>query len=211
VAVGASVHLAEQIDSMPHLQLMGLMSNGSFDTKMSKDTTIASPGHARSLKKMKWHKIGGANMKHLSMGMSQAILRRPSPKLNHWVRIGTALFGGRCRMAMRTRGNTGRKPVPRRMPEHRFFNFFRWVLSIIATILRIDHYRPVPVRLVMSGWRGRNKYIGMLRRYLVVHGLRIAGQDLLGDVIICVLLCVVFLMLWHAHHLIRDGLRWRFK
>src|SRR6185295_5032973 len=26
VAVGAAVHLAEQIDSMPHLQLMGLMT-----------------------------------------------------------------------------------------------------------------------------------------------------------------------------------------
>src|SRR4030095_2572603 len=30
VAVGAAVHLAEQIDSMPHLQIMGLMSMAPF-------------------------------------------------------------------------------------------------------------------------------------------------------------------------------------
>jgi uncharacterized pyridoxal phosphate-containing UPF0001 family protein len=43
---------------------------------------------------MKWHKIGGGSMKHLSMGMSNdfeaAILEGAT-----LVRIGTLLFGGK--------------------------------------------------------------------------------------------------------------------
>ena len=93
VAVGASVHLAEQIDSMPHLQLMGLMSMAPF----TEDEKVVRHCFARTreiFEEMKWHKIGGAGMKHLSMGMShdfeQAILEGAT-----MVRIGTALFGGK--------------------------------------------------------------------------------------------------------------------
>jgi pyridoxal phosphate enzyme (YggS family) len=93
VAVGAAVHLAEQIDSMPNLQMMGLM-------------TMAEPGQPEAklrhtfartreiFEEMKWHKIGGNHLRHLSMGMSsdfeEAILEGAT-----MVRIGTALFGGK--------------------------------------------------------------------------------------------------------------------
>jgi pyridoxal phosphate enzyme (YggS family) len=93
VAVGASVHLAEQIDSMPHLQILGLMSMAP----LSEDEKVIRHCFARTrevFEEMKWHKIGGAGMKHLSMGMShdfeQAILEGAT-----MVRIGTALFGGK--------------------------------------------------------------------------------------------------------------------
>jgi hypothetical protein len=93
VAVGASVHLAEQIDSMPHLQLLGLMSMAP----MTEDEKVIRHCFARTreiFEEMKWHKIGGAGMKHLSMGMSHdfesAILEGAT-----MLRIGSALFGGK--------------------------------------------------------------------------------------------------------------------
>lgn len=92
VAVGASVHLAEQIDSMPNVQIVGLMSMGPLD---------ATPDQVKSVfartqeifEEMKWHKIGTNNFRHLSMGMSndfEVAIENGSTL----VRIGTSLFGG---------------------------------------------------------------------------------------------------------------------
>jgi hypothetical protein len=89
------------------------------------------------------------------------------------------------------------------MPEIDLFNFFRiwlgWIVTIYASILTLQS---------LYGWyvwlAGQDKYIGMLRRYLIVHGLRLRFKTFWGDVIICVLLCVIFLMMWHAHHVIYD-------
>jgi len=93
VAVGAGVHLAEQIDSMPNLQIMGLMSMAPLEAP---EKTIRQV-FARTrevFEEMKWHKIGGTNLRHLSMGMSNdfeaAILEGAT-----LVRIGTLLFGGK--------------------------------------------------------------------------------------------------------------------
>jgi uncharacterized pyridoxal phosphate-containing UPF0001 family protein len=94
VAVGASVHLAEQIDSMAHLQLIGLMSMAP----LTEDEKVVRHCFARTreiFEEMKWHKIGGTGFRHLSMGMSHdfesAILEGAT-----MVRIGTALFGGKA-------------------------------------------------------------------------------------------------------------------
>lgn len=92
VAVGAAVHLAEQIDSMPNLQIMGLMTMAPLDA--GADETRAVFARTREVfEEMKWHKIGGTALRHLSMGMSNdfeaAILEGAT-----MVRIGTALFGG---------------------------------------------------------------------------------------------------------------------
>ncbi|MGH7213341.1 MAG: YggS family pyridoxal phosphate-dependent enzyme [Tepidisphaeraceae bacterium] len=93
VAVGASVHLAEQIDSMKGLQLLGLMTMAPLDA------TEAATRHVfvrtrEIFEEMKWHKIGGAGLRHLSMGMSNdyeaAVLEGST-----MVRVGTALFGGK--------------------------------------------------------------------------------------------------------------------
>ena len=93
VAVGAAVHLAEQIDSMPNLQLAGLMTMAAHGVPEPKIRQAFS--RAKELfEEMKWHKIGGANLKHLSMGMSddfeQAIAEGST-----MVRIGSAIFGGK--------------------------------------------------------------------------------------------------------------------
>ena len=93
VAVGAAVHLAEQIDSMPNLQLIGLMTMA----ELSDDEKKVRHTFARTreiFEELKWHKIGGAALKHLSMGMShdyEWAIREGATM----VRIGTALFGGK--------------------------------------------------------------------------------------------------------------------
>ena len=84
-----------------------------------------------------------------------------------------------------------------------FFNFFRWALATIVTI-----YATVITLQSLWGWyvylAGTDKYAGLLRRYLIVHGLRLRFRAFWGDVIICVLLSVVFLILWRAHGKIYD-------
>lgn len=93
VAVGASVHLAEQIDSMPNLQLGGLMAMAPLDASESKVRHAFA--RAREIfEEMKWHKIGGSGLRHLSMGMSNDF----EPAIAEgatMLRIGTALFGGK--------------------------------------------------------------------------------------------------------------------
>ena len=93
VAVGAAVHLAEQIDSMEHLQLVGLMTMGALDAPEAKIRhTFARTREV--FEEMRWHKIGGAGFKHLSMGMSNdfEIAIEEGATM---VRIGTLLFGGK--------------------------------------------------------------------------------------------------------------------
>src|SRR5262249_16474559 len=93
VAVGAAVHLAEQIDSMPNLQLMGLMTMGPLDAP-EKQIRQAFARTREVFEEMKWHKIGGTSLRHLSMGMSHdyEIAIEEGATM---VRIGTALFGGK--------------------------------------------------------------------------------------------------------------------
>ena len=83
------------------------------------------------------------------------------------------------------------------------FDFFRWVVSIIATI-----YATVVTLQSLWGWyvwlSGSDKYITMLRRYVVLHSLRLRFKTFWGDVLICLLLCVAFLILWRAHVMIYD-------
>jgi uncharacterized membrane protein len=89
------------------------------------------------------------------------------------------------------------------MPQVDFFNFFRYVLGLIATV-----YATVLTLQFLWGWAiwlsGNNRYTGLLRRYLVVHGLRLRFRAFWGDLAISLLLCVVFLMLWHAHQVLYE-------
>lgn len=84
-----------------------------------------------------------------------------------------------------------------------FFDFFRWVLGTIVTI-----YATIITLQSVWGWytwlSGSDKYMTMLRRYLIVHGLRLRFKTFWGDVIICILLCIAFLILWRAHVIIYD-------
>ena len=89
VAVGASLHLAEQLDTMEHLQLVGLMTMAPLTDSPAESKFVF--GRVREIfEELKWHKIGGGHLKHLSMGMSndfeQAIAEGAT-----MVRIGTSL------------------------------------------------------------------------------------------------------------------------
>jgi hypothetical protein len=39
----------------------------------------------------------------------------------------------------------------------------------------------------------------MVRRYVIVHGLRLRVKSFWGDVVVSILLCIVLLLLWRAH------------
>jgi hypothetical protein len=83
------------------------------------------------------------------------------------------------------------------------FDFFRWWLSTIVTI-----YASVIMLQSLWGWyvwlAGSDKYMSLLRRYLLVHGLRLRFKAFWGDVIICGLLSVAFVLLWRAHAVVYD-------
>ena len=93
VAVGAAVHLAEQIHSMSNLALVGLMTMAAVDA----DEKVIRHTFSRTkeiFEEMQWHKLGGTGFKHLSIGMSNdfEIAIEEGATM---VRIGTALFGGK--------------------------------------------------------------------------------------------------------------------
>lgn len=91
VAVGAALHLAEQIATMPNLQLMGLMAMAPHGGSEKQVRAIFSRTR-ELLEEMQWHKISGPSLKHLSMGMSDdfewAIAEGATI-----VRVGSSLFG----------------------------------------------------------------------------------------------------------------------
>lgn len=93
VAIGAAVHLAEQIDSMPNLQFSGLMTMAPLDAEEAK-VRLAFARTREVFEEMRWHKIGGASLRHLSMGMSHDFELAIAEGAT-MVRIGTLLFGGK--------------------------------------------------------------------------------------------------------------------
>jgi pyridoxal phosphate enzyme (YggS family) len=93
VAVGASVHLAEQVASMENLQFVGLMTMAALDAG-EKASRAAFARTREIFEEMKWHKIGGTGLRHLSMGMSndfEAAIEEGATL----IRVGTLLFGGK--------------------------------------------------------------------------------------------------------------------
>lgn len=93
VAVGASVHLAEQIDSMENVQLIGLMTMAPLEggDEAARRTFLRT---REIFEEMKWHKIGGTGLKHLSMGMSNDFETAIEEGAT-MIRVGTLLFGGK--------------------------------------------------------------------------------------------------------------------
>ncbi|HET6247304.1 MAG TPA: YggS family pyridoxal phosphate-dependent enzyme [Tepidisphaeraceae bacterium] len=94
VAVGASVHLAEQIDSMPNLQFAGLMTMGPLEDDKAK-IRHAFARTKEIFDELRWHKIGGSSLRHLSMGMSHDFELAVAEGAT-MVRIGSELFGGKA-------------------------------------------------------------------------------------------------------------------
>jgi len=87
------------------------------------------------------------------------------------------------------------------MPDIDLFNFFRLMLGAFVTI-----YASIVTAQSLYGWwvwlAGGEKHISLLRRYVIVHGLRLRFAAFWGDVIVCILLCVTFLIMWRLHSLI---------
>jgi hypothetical protein len=89
-AVGAAMHLAELVCSLSNLHLIGLMAMGP----LAGGPEAARPAFARMrelFEEMRHEKIGGADFRHLSMGMSQdypVAIEEGATIL----RIGSALF-----------------------------------------------------------------------------------------------------------------------
>lgn len=84
------------------------------------------------------------------------------------------------------------------------FQFFRLTVGWIATI-----YATVVTLQSLYGWvvylSGSDKYMTMVRRYVIVHALRLRFKTFWGDVIICILLTVVFCLLWKLHNVLVPG------
>src|SRR5688572_19657975 len=83
------------------------------------------------------------------------------------------------------------------MPDIDFFSFFRLMLSVVVGI-----YASIVTLQSIYNWyimlAGSDKYMSLLRRYLVVHGLRLRVSSFWGDVIICLLLGIAFVLIWRA-------------
>ena len=87
------------------------------------------------------------------------------------------------------------------MPDIDFFKFFRymlaWIVSIYATIITAQS---------LWGWfiwlAGSDRCMSLLRRYVIVHGLRLRFKTFWGDFLICILLAIAFCMLWRAQIII---------
>jgi hypothetical protein len=84
------------------------------------------------------------------------------------------------------------------------FQFFRLTVGWIATI-----YASIITLQSLYGWvvylSGGDKYMTMMRRYLIIHALRLRFKTFWGDVIVCILLCVVFALLWRLHTVLVPG------
>jgi len=91
VSVGAALHLAEQIDSMDEVQLIGLMCMAPYST----DPERARPCFVRLreiFEEIRFRKFGGDKFRHLSMGMS-GDYRVAIEEGATMVRVGSAIFG----------------------------------------------------------------------------------------------------------------------
>ncbi len=84
------------------------------------------------------------------------------------------------------------------MPDIDLFSFFRWALfvfvSIYCTLITVQSLWSWYVWLATD-----DRYISILRRYVVVHSLRLRFASFWGDVLICGLLCIVFVIMMYAH------------
>lgn len=82
-----------------------------------------------------------------------------------------------------------------------FFDFFRYflgtVVSIYATVVTLQWAYGWYISLSIEG-----RFYALARRYLMLHGLRLRFTTFGGDVLICILLLVVWVLLVQAHHLV---------
>lgn len=87
------------------------------------------------------------------------------------------------------------------------FHLFRWLLGIVVTV-----YATVVTTQSLYEWwiwlvrpePGMERPFALLRRYVIVHGLRLRVRRFGGDLLVCAGLLVVFGLLMYAHHIVFD-------
>lgn len=87
------------------------------------------------------------------------------------------------------------------MPEVDFFHFYRiavgWVATVYATVITCQS---------LYGWwvyfAAGDRYTNLMRRYVLVQAIRLKFTRFAGDLLICGLLCIAFLIIWRAHYTI---------
>ena len=90
------------------------------------------------------------------------------------------------------------------MPNVDFFNFFRYVLGTIVTI----YASVLTIQWAVSWYKWiiqADRYVTLLRSYIISTALRVRVKTFWGDCVVCLLLCVIFCMLWRAHSLVNDA------
>lgn len=87
------------------------------------------------------------------------------------------------------------------------FHLFRWLLGIVVTV----YATVITVQVAWEWWvwltrpeQGMERPFSMLRRYLLVHSLRLRVKRFGGDLLVIVGLLVVFVLLMWAHMIIYD-------
>lgn len=95
------------------------------------------------------------------------------------------------------------------MPDIDLFQFFRrgvgWVATIYATLVTAQS---------LWGWyvylSSADRMTGLMRQYLMVQALRLRVRAFWGDVVVSILLCVAFVLIWQAHYALWDAAEaWR--
>ncbi|HQY88598.1 MAG TPA: alanine racemase, partial [Tepidisphaeraceae bacterium] len=91
LAVGAVTHLAEQIDTMNYIQVTGLMCMAKQGAD-EKESRFVFSRTREIFEEMKFRKIGGTSLRHLSMGMTSDF-EWAIQEGSTMVRVGSAIFG----------------------------------------------------------------------------------------------------------------------
>lgn len=90
------------------------------------------------------------------------------------------------------------------MPDVDLFQLFRrgvgWIATVYATVVMVQS---------LYGWyvylNARDRYTAMMRRYILLQALRLRVLAFWPDLLICLLLCVAFLLVWEAHYALWDA------
>jgi hypothetical protein len=79
-------------------------------------------------------------------------------------------------------------------------DLFRFYSNVLAIALWL-YFAIITVQSIWGWYRflaGKDKYTSILRRYILVQGLRLRFRRFWGDILICVLLTVAFFLIWNA-------------
>jgi len=81
-----------------------------------------------------------------------------------------------------------------------FFTLWRWMLALVVMI-----YSGIVLWQTAAGYwvwlSSGDRYTGILRRYLMVHSLRVRARAFGADIAVCLLLCVTLGLLGWLHWL----------